>query len=1082
MNKRFLSALLAIVLCFAVCFTSFADMTPMANINVDDFSGGTIKQDAARFINSQLDAMTSEQREVLDKAYAKYSTDETKAQVKAIISEQVDEVFKDNTVFFENESLKDLYKWKLMRDIVFGNADVAVSGDAYQAWFDEFKPYEERNDEAVSIRTPYASLDILKPYSSDLHTYFEELRAIVKTEGVTVTGADADKLFTYVDAAESDVLGTELSEDEKTVFDAYLLSDVKELVNDALFDLTDISIGVITGKLVIGDRILDMIESKHFKAAFLMLGEDYVRELLGITGDVQAIVKELDIADLTEKALGARAIYILGGENQPAVDAMYTVTKAVSEKVVTYPTVGKYVTDFENQTGVTYADDFDRSLDAVRSILDLISTYEGGIAGGVELVYLNTYMGRALLKPETATEIEVKAGEETELDLTMMHSNENIKIVLEKLQENISLGSFEVVCLEGEGVTVEATEMIGKYVIKADASAAGNTAALGVYRGCSDAYTDAEDVFRYVSFYTVTVTGEEEPSTEPSSEATEPTTEPSSEATEPEEAYITIDDIADADADGEIVVKGKTNLPYVTVVITKADATLNTFVEVYEKAEYEAGITIPVPYEAEEGDVYTVLAGTEKANAETTFKIKGGTVVTDTIVLAEVADAAEDGTIFVTGTTTLPYVTVVLTKVGDKLNTFVKIYTKAEFEKGITIPVPDGAQEDDEYVVIAGAAKVVDTKSFKIFKGGEEPSTEPSSEVTEPTTEPTSEPTEPSSEATEPSSEASEPTTEEPTGEKATLALAGGDTRTVYKNSKKVITTTPQNAPEGVKVVWTVADDSIVSVDALAGDWDNLATIKGISYGTTTVTATLYDKDNNKLDEKTVTVTVKRSGGGGGGGTVTPTEPTEPTQPGGDTTHKCEWPDIAATDTKAAHWAHETIDIMTINGYISGYPDGTFKPDDKITRAEFSAIVYRILGLTKANDGVEYADTKGHWAENIIGTMSLPEGYGMLRGYGDGNFGPNDLITREQAVAIIARAKSAVWSEAKEGAKDVLTDAGTISLWFAGEMDSAVTNGLVEGYEDGSFKPLDNTTRAEACTLLARAWPEILETASTAVE
>ncbi len=166
---------------------------------------------------------------------------------------------------------------------------------------------------------------------------------------------------------------------------------------------------------------------------------------------------------------------------------------------------------------------------------------------------------------------------------------------------------------------------------------------------------------------------------------------------------------------------------------------------------------------------------------------------------------------------------------------------------------------------------------------------------------------------------------------------------------------------------------------------------------------------------------------------------------------------------------------MTINGYIKGYEDGTFKPDRNITRAEFSAIVYRILGLEAAEDGVLYDDTTGHWAEDIIATMSLPEGYGMLRGYGDGNFGPNDLITREQAVAIIARAKSAVWVAAEENAKDVFTDAEDISWWFDGEMDAAVTNGLITGYQDGSYKPLNFTTRAEACVLLARAWPEILE-------
>ncbi len=191
--------------------------------------------------------------------------------------------------------------------------------------------------------------------------------------------------------------------------------------------------------------------------------------------------------------------------------------------------------------------------------------------------------------------------------------------------------------------------------------------------------------------------------------------------------------------------------------------------------------------------------------------------------------------------------------------------------------------------------------------------------------------------------------------------------------------------------------------------------------------------------------------------------------------HECAWPDIKATATKDAHWAHETIDVMTAKGYISGYEDGTFRPDNNITRAEFSALVYRILGLEAAEDGVIYDDTENHWAEDIIATMSLPEGYGMLRGYGNGNFGPNDMITREQAVAIIARAKSAVWNAAEDDARKVFSDSDKISTWFAGEMDAAVTNGLITGYQDGSYKPGDLTTRAEACVLLARAWPEILE-------
>ncbi len=243
------------------------------------------------------------------------------------------------------------------------------------------------------------------------------------------------------------------------------------------------------------------------------------------------------------------------------------------------------------------------------------------------------------------------------------------------------------------------------------------------------------------------------------------------------------------------------------------------------------------------------------------------------------------------------------------------------------------------------------------------------------------------------------------------------------------------------KITWTMTDESIAVLTSDPSDPN--ATFEGVSEGTTTLVGVITDANGNTIETITLTIEVKA--------------------------HECEWPDIVG------HWAHQTIDTMTINGYINGYPDGLFRPDDNITRAEFSAIVYRILGLTVASDGVEYDDTPGHWAEDIIATMSLPEGYGMLRGYGDGNFGPNDEITREQAVAIIARAKSAIWTAAEDGARETFTDSDDISWWFDGEIDSAVTNGLITGYEDGSFKPLNNITRAEAAVMLSRAWPEVLD-------
>ncbi len=507
-----------------------------------------------------------------------------------------------------------------------------------------------------------------------------------------------------------------------------------------------------------------------------------------------------------------------------------------------------------------------------------------------------------------------------------------------------------------------------------------------------------------------------------------------------------------------------------------------------------------MPEGAAVDDVYEVIAGTDVAESA----VVRFTIVSDTeapyVTIEDIEDKKLGETFTVRGTTNLEKLTVIVSK--DGVNKHAAAYTKAEYEAGITLELPEGAAVDDVYEVIAGTDEVESAVvTFTIIDD----------EVT-------------------------------PSG---TLALAGGTTRSVKVGDTLDITTTPQNwKPEDatVEVKWTIEDETIVQLNELNEAYNNIATFEKLKKGTTKVTATLY-VNGVEVDSKVITIKDKSTSTSTStssrevvnvkvGETVEIDTPSKadkvefiPTSGKGEvkveivdgkivvtgvtegnvvgevkvtdangrvisrndykfvvtkgdvvvTEHECEWPDIAATATSDAHWAHKTIDAMTINGYINGYPDGLFRPDDHITRAEFSAIVYRILGLEEAEDGVEYDDTKTHWAEGIIATMSLPEGYGMLRGYGNGNFGPEDNITREQAVAIIARAKSSVWKEATEGAREVFADADKISKHFYGEMDAAVTNGLIKGYADGTYRPLEFTTRAEACELLARAWPEILE-------
>lgn len=100
------------------------------------------------------------------------------------------------------------------------------------------------------------------------------------------------------------------------------------------------------------------------------------------------------------------------------------------------------------------------------------------------------------------------------------------------------------------------------------------------------------------------------------------------------------------------------------------------------------------------------------------------------------------------------------------------------------------------------------------------------------------------------------------------------------------------------------------------------------------------------------------------------------------------------------HWAENTIKEMVTRGIARGYPDGTFKPDNNITRAEFTVMLVRAFNA-ETREGKIFADTADHWAKNDIATAAS---YGFVGGYSDTTFKPDDLINREQMASMIVRA------------------------------------------------------------------------------
>ena len=150
--------------------------------------------------------------------------------------------------------------------------------------------------------------------------------------------------------------------------------------------------------------------------------------------------------------------------------------------------------------------------------------------------------------------------------------------------------------------------------------------------------------------------------------------------------------------------------------------------------------------------------------------------------------------------------------------------------------------------------------------------------------------------------------------------------------------------------------------------------------------------------------------------------------------------------------------------YIVGYEDGMIKPGNNITRAEVATIFFRLL-TDNARERFwsttnEFSDVNaGSWYNNAISTLS---NMGIITGYDDGTFKPNAQITRAEFVTIATRFFS--YKADYDGAfKDV-----SYLSWYADYVQAAVDMGLVSGYPDGSFRPGNNITRAEAVTIVNR--------------
>ncbi len=165
------------------------------------------------------------------------------------------------------------------------------------------------------------------------------------------------------------------------------------------------------------------------------------------------------------------------------------------------------------------------------------------------------------------------------------------------------------------------------------------------------------------------------------------------------------------------------------------------------------------------------------------------------------------------------------------------------------------------------------------------------------------------------------------------------------------------------------------------------------------------------------------------------------------------------------HWAKDQVLDWSEKGLVSGYDDGTFKPEQGVTRAEFITFVNRAYGLI-AKARVNFVDVSpGDWFADEV-AKAVAAGY--ISGYDDGTMRPAAEISRLEAAVVLFRLLK-LDSLNNERSIAGFHDAGSIADWGREYVNAAVAKGYFSGYPDGTFKPDRVITRAETVTLLGKA-------------
>ena len=298
---------------------------------------------------------------------------------------------------------------------------------------------------------------------------------------------------------------------------------------------------------------------------------------------------------------------------------------------------------------------------------------------------------------------------------------------------------------------------------------------------------------------------------------------------------------------------------------------------------------------------------------------------------------------------------------------------------------------------------------------------------------------------------------------------------TVEFDKKFTVTATVKNAKDGAKVAFTTNDDEKYAVifgtpTEINSKGETKATyVANDKAGTVTITATYTDTEGNEKSAS-VKVTVKKAstttGGnngttsGGGPGIIAPGNTGAVTTPNTNTNYKPDFQDLDSVE-----WARTAINGLAMRGMINGRDQYTFDPNANITRAEYCQILMGAINALNAKGESTFADVPSTaWYYNAVSVASQ---LGIVSGYGDGNFGPNDLITR-QDMALMTYKTAKIMNKSLEPVNAEITfeDSHEISDYAFEAVMTLQKAGIINGMTETTFEPHSNATRAQSAKVI----------------